>query len=72
MIIEKKINYGRIFHLNGVENKLQVHISMSMDITFGHGYEYVYKFLKIVHSYVPDLLVKGNQNTVKSKNKCYE
>lgn len=37
-----------------------------MSIAFENGYE----FLKLVPDYVLDLLVKGDPNTVKSKNKC--
>jgi len=35
-----------------------------------HGHGYVYGFLKPIPDCVPDLLVKGDQNTVKSKNIC--
>ena len=41
-----------------------------MGIAFENGYEYGYRFLKPVPDCVYDLLVKGDQNTVESKNIC--
>lgn len=41
-----------------------------MGIAFENGYGYGYGFLKPIPDCVPDLLVKGDPNTVKSKNKC--
>ena len=43
---------------------------MSTGIAFENGYKYGYEFLKFVPDYIPDLLVKDDQNTVKFKNKC--
>lgn len=40
-----------------------------MGIVFENMYGYGYGFLKLVPDCVPDLLVKGNQNTVKFKSK---
>lgn len=56
----------------GDENGFQMGMSMSMGIAFenGLGYECGYGLLKSVPDCVPDLLVKGDQNTVKPKNKC--
>ena len=44
---------------------------MGMGIAFENGYSYGHGFLKPVTIYVPDFLVKGDQNIAKSKNKCY-
>ena len=41
-----------------------------MSIAFENECGYEYWFLKVVPDCILDLLVKGDQNMVKSKNKC--
>ena len=52
------------------ESEFRVRINMGMSIAFenvyGYGYEYGYRLLNSV----PDLLVKGDKNMLKFKNKC--
>ena len=45
-------------------------MGMGMRIAFENSYKYVYRFLKSILNYASDLLVKGNQNTIKLKSKC--
>ena len=51
------------------ENGFQVGMGMGMGIAFEDGDGYGYEFLKPIPNCAPDLLVKCDQNTIKSKNK---
>ena len=50
----------------GDEDEFQVGVGMVTSVVFKNGYGYGSELLKPI----PDLLVKGNQNTVAFKNKC--
>ena len=54
------------------ENEFQMGKGMGimLENEYGYGYRYGHGFLKLITDCVSDLLVKYNQNTVKSKHKC--
>ena len=55
-----------------IQNPMAIGIDMRVTFEngYGYGYGYGYGFLKPVPDCVPDLPIKGDQKTVKFKNKC--